>query len=37
MIMDFAEEGNLFFYQNTKQAFSEVEAALFFCQTAQAV
>jgi serine/threonine protein kinase len=37
MLLEFAEHGNLFFYQNAKQAFSEPEAGLFFVQAVQAV
>lgn len=37
MVLEYAEQGNLFFYQNTKQIFSEPEAALFFSQTARAI
>jgi serine/threonine protein kinase len=37
MILEYAENGNLFFYQNSKQMFSEPEAGLFFTQTAKAV
>lgn len=37
MILEFAEHGNLFFYQNGKQAFSEAEAGLFFTQAIRAI
>jgi len=37
MILEYAEKGNLFYYQNTRQIFSEPEAALFFSQTVKAV
>ena len=37
IVLEYAEQGNLFFYQNTKQCFSEPEAALFFSQTARAM
>lgn len=37
MILDYAENGNLFYYQNTKNTFSESEAFMFFCQTVKAV
>ena len=37
MVIEYAEHGNLFYYQNGKRIFSEAEAALFFSQTAQAV
>ena len=37
IVLEYAEQGNLFYYQNTKQVFSEPEAALFFSQTARAI
>ncbi len=33
MVMEYAEQGNLFYYQNTKNTFSEAEAFKFFTQT----
>ena len=35
--MEYAEMGNLFYYQNTKNIFNEAEAFKFFCQTLSAV
>ena len=37
IILEYAEQGNLFYYQNTKQVFTEPEAALFFSQTVRAM
>lgn len=37
MVMEYAERGNLFYYQNKKRVFSEEEAAVFFTQTLSAV
>jgi len=37
MIMEYAENGNLFYHQNTKNIFSEVEAFKFFSQTLDAI
>lgn len=37
MIMEYAEKGNLFYYQNQKRAFNEEEASVFFSQTLSAV
>jgi len=37
MVMEYAEMGNLFYYQNTKNIFNEAEAFKFFCQTLSAV
>lgn len=37
MIMEYAENGNLFYYQNTKIRFSEPEAFKFFFQSAKAI
>lgn len=37
MIMEFAENGNLFYYQNSKIRFTEPEAFKFFFQTAKAI
>jgi serine/threonine protein kinase len=37
IVLEYAEQGNLFYYQNSKQVFSEPEAAVFFSQTARAV
>lgn len=37
MVMEYAEMGNLFYYQNTKNIFSEAEAFKYFCQTLSAV
>lgn len=37
MIMEYAENGNLFYYQNSKIRFSEAEAFKFFFQTAKAI
>jgi len=37
IILEYAEQGNLFYYQNTKQVFTEPEAALFFAQTVRAM
>ena len=37
MVMEFAEQGNLFNYQNTKTAFTEAEAFKFFTQTVAGV
>ena len=37
IILEYAEQGNLFYYQNSKQVFTEPEAAIFFSQTAIAV
>ena len=33
MVMEYAEQGNLFSHQNTKSVFSETEAFKFFTQT----
>jgi len=33
MIMEYAEGGNLFYHQNSKNIFSEAEAFKFFTQT----
>lgn len=35
--MEYAENGNLFYYQNQKKAFNEEEASVFFDQTLSAV
>lgn len=35
--MEYAETGNLFYYQNSKNVFSEPEAFKFFAQTLQAI
>jgi serine/threonine protein kinase len=37
MVMEFAENGNLFYYQNQKKTFTEEEASVFFDQTLSAV
>ena len=37
MIMEYAEEGNLFYHQNTKNTFSEAEAFKYFTQTLKGV
>jgi serine/threonine protein kinase len=37
MVMEYAEMGNLFYFQNTKNIFNEAEAFKFFCQTLSAV
>jgi serine/threonine protein kinase len=37
MIMEYAEQGNLFYYQNSKGLFSESEAFKYFTQTLQAI
>jgi len=35
--MEYAEQGNLFYHQNTKTVFTEAEAFKFFTQTLQGV
>jgi len=37
MIMEYAEQGNLFFHQNTKNTFTENEAYKYFTQTLKGV
>ena len=37
MIMEYAENGNLFYYQNSKMVFTEPEAFKFFTQTLQGI
>ena len=37
MIMEYAENGNLFSFQNMKQVFSESEAYMFFSQAISAI
>lgn len=37
MVMEYAENGNLFYHQNTKHTFTEPEAFRFFTQTLQGV
>lgn len=37
MIMEYAEQGNLFYHQNTKNVFTELEAYKFFAQTLQGI
>lgn len=37
MIMEYAEQGNLFYHQNTKNIYSEPEAFKFFTQTLQGI
>lgn len=35
MVMEYAEQGNLFYHQNTKSTFSEAESFKYFIQTLQ--
>lgn len=37
MVLEYAEHGNLFYFQNEKATFSEVEASIFFAQTMAAI
>jgi serine/threonine protein kinase len=37
MVMEYAENGNLFNHQNTRKVFSEAEAFKFFTQTLQGI
>jgi serine/threonine protein kinase len=37
MILEYAENGNLFYYQNKKVTFPETEAFKFFMQTVEAI
>lgn len=36
-ILEYIENGNLFYYQNSRRIFSEVEASIFFSQTLSAI
>lgn len=37
MVMEYAERGNLFYYQNSRTVFPELEAFKYFYQTSQAL
>jgi serine/threonine protein kinase len=37
MVMDYAENGNLFYHQNTKTTFTEPETFKYFTQTLQGI